>query len=317
MNFALLKIVASAALGTIPTGADAAFPQWDGPDSTIVHVQAVLYSSLAISLLAALIAMLGQQWLNHYAQVEIHGSVVDRSRHRQHKMDGMVTWRFDFVMGFLPLMLQVALLLLGYALSNYLFFIKKVVAGIVIGFTAFGLLFYFIVASAAALSYNCPFQIPLSHILRSLIHKKYLKQVGKWFRQMFTRKNKLLRRGSGVLGALGRFNTIYEDNPGNHIELLMAGSPDQLPPLFNKEPDWDGYVLDSKCIAWMFKMSINPDTIMAIMKFIPEIVWHTGIQTTPLERLYVLGFCLYPINPGRFSNQYRTGADRCTPKLPR
>ena len=31
----------------------------------------------------------------------------------------------------------------------------------------------------------------------------------------------------------------------------------------------------------------------------------------------LLGFCLYPINPGRFSNQYRTGADRCTPKLPR
>ena len=26
----------------------------------------------------------------------------------------------------------------------------------------------------------------------------------------------------------------------------------------------------------------------------------------------VLGFCHYPINPGRFSNQYRTGADRCT-----
>ena len=31
----------------------------------------------------------------------------------------------------------------------------------------------------------------------------------------------------------------------------------------------------------------------------------------------LLGFCLYPINPGRFSNQYRTSADRCTPTLPR
>ena len=27
--------------------------------------------------------------------------------------------------------------------------------------------------------------------------------------------------------------------------------------------------------------------------------------------------CLYPIDPDRFSNQYRTGADRCTPTLPR
>ena len=32
---------------------------------------------------------------------------------------------------------------------------------------------------------------------------------------------------------------------------------------------------------------------------------------------WMLGFCLYPINPSRFSNQYHTGADRCTPTLPR
>ena len=31
----------------------------------------------------------------------------------------------------------------------------------------------------------------------------------------------------------------------------------------------------------------------------------------------LLGFCLYPINPSRFSNQYCTSADRCTPTLPR
>jgi hypothetical protein len=57
-------------------------------------------------------------------------------------------------------------------------------------------------------------------------------------------------------------------------------------PLFNKETDWDGYVLDSNCIAWMFEMSMDADVIMAIMRFIPEVVWHAGIRTTPLERLY-------------------------------
>ena len=31
----------------------------------------------------------------------------------------------------------------------------------------------------------------------------------------------------------------------------------------------------------------------------------------------LLGFCLYPIILGRFSSQYRTDADRCTPTLPR
>ena len=45
-------------------------------------------------------------------------------------------------------------------------------------------------------------------------------------------------------------------------------------------------MLDSNCIAWMFEMSMDSDVIMAIMRFIPEVVWHAGIQTIPLERLY-------------------------------
>ena len=187
MNYALLKIVASAALGNVPSGADAAFPQWNGPDATIVHVQAILYSSLASSLLAAFVAMLGKQWLNRYDQVEMRGSVVDRSRYRQQKMDGMVTWHFDFVMECLPVMLQLALLLLGYALSNYLFFINKVVASVIIGFTTFGLLFFLLIVSAATLSYNCPFQTPLSQILRLLFRfygeqqKRFKKWLGRFF----------------------------------------------------------------------------------------------------------------------------------------
>ena len=44
--------------------------------------------------------------------------------------------------GMFPLMLQAGLLLLGHTLSEYLFFINKVVAGVVIGFIAMGLLFY-------------------------------------------------------------------------------------------------------------------------------------------------------------------------------
>jgi hypothetical protein len=67
MSYTLLKIIANVSLGNVPTGDDAAFPQWNGPDPTIVHVQAILYSSLAASLLAALIAILGKQWLNRYA----------------------------------------------------------------------------------------------------------------------------------------------------------------------------------------------------------------------------------------------------------
>ena len=56
-------------------------------------------------------------------------------------------------------MLQ-AVLLLSYALSNYLFPTNKVVAGVLIVFTSFCLLFYLLIISAATLSYNRPFQTP-------------------------------------------------------------------------------------------------------------------------------------------------------------
>ena len=293
MSYDLLKIVASASLGKVPTGADATFPQWDGPDPTVVHVQAILYSSLAASLLSAFVAMLGKQWLNRYAQVEMRGSVVDRSRHRQRKMDGMTTWHFDLVMECLPLMLQAALLLLGYALSNYLFFINKTVASVLIGFTTSGILFYLLIVSAATFSYTCPFQTPLSRILQFLIrfdneHKKYLKRTRTWFGRIFSHKHKNRQRPkSGGSHGLSRFGAFDGNRFGDHIELPMANALDQPPSLFsNKETDWDGFALDSNCIAWMFDMSMDADVIMAIMRFVPEVVWHAGIRTTPLERIY-------------------------------
>ncbi|KAF9645866.1 hypothetical protein BDM02DRAFT_3062169, partial [Thelephora ganbajun] len=57
LNHTLLKIIA---------GVDTPLPQWNGPDSTTVYVQATLYTSLLVSLLAAFIATLGKQWLNRY-----------------------------------------------------------------------------------------------------------------------------------------------------------------------------------------------------------------------------------------------------------
>lgn len=291
-SYNALTLLANISLGHAPADLNSALPQWTGPDPTIIHVQAILYSSLAASLLSAFIAMLGKQWLNRYSQVEMRGSVIDRSRHRQRKMNGMVTWHFDLVMESLPLMLQAALLLLGYALSNYLFTTSHPIAGVVIAFTAFGLLFYLLICSAATLSYNCPFQTPISLIIRFMIrfdddHRKYLKRARRWFFRNFSFSGKKQQQRPKSAGpySLGSFNT-FDAAIGNHIELAIGGGSEQQAPLFNKETDWQGYVLDSNCIGWMFEMSMDADVMLAIMKFIPEVVWHAGIRSIPLERLY-------------------------------
>ena len=98
----------------------------------------------------------------------MRGSAIERSQNRQRKFDGIVNWYFDHVIGSLPLMLQVALLLLGCALSRYLWEIDTTVASVVLGVTSFGVLFYLFIVVAGAVFASCPYQTPGAHILRCI-----------------------------------------------------------------------------------------------------------------------------------------------------
>ena len=171
-----------------------AVPQWPGPPHTVVQVQAILYASLAASLFSAFLAMLGKQWLNRYASIDMRGSAIERSQNRQRKLDGIVAWYFNRVLESLPLMLQFALLLLGCALSRYLWEIDTTVASVVIGATSFGVASYtfFVVAGTAFVS--CPYQTPGAHTFRRIpplalsalrsasSHSKFVYALTNWWR---------------------------------------------------------------------------------------------------------------------------------------
>jgi hypothetical protein len=144
-------------------------PQWTGPPRTIVHVQAILFASLAASLFSAFLAMLGKQWLNRYASIDMRGPAIERSQNRQRKLDGIITWYFDYVMEALPLMLQVALLLLGCALSRYLWEINITVASVILTATSSGMIFYILIVVAGAASESCPYQTPGARIFRHIL----------------------------------------------------------------------------------------------------------------------------------------------------
>jgi len=82
--------------------------------------------------------MLGKQRDNRY----IRNRGAEKSRDRQHKLDGMKRWYFHVVTEFLPAMLQIALVLLGCALSQYLWTINRMVAGVIVAVTLFGFAFH-------------------------------------------------------------------------------------------------------------------------------------------------------------------------------
>ena len=144
-------------------------PKWVGPPRTIVQVQSILFASLAISLLSALLAMLGKQWLNRYESIDRRGSVIERSQNRQRKLGGIVRWYFDYVMESLPVMLQAGLLLLGCALTRYLWEIDSTITSVILGVTSLGVTFYLFIVIAGTASENCPYQTPAAHISRHTI----------------------------------------------------------------------------------------------------------------------------------------------------
>ena len=120
-----------------------------------------------MSLLAAFVAMLGKQWLNRYMR-HTGGSMVERCGDRQRKFDGLEKWPFRFFIESLPIMLQIALLLLASGLSRYMWSVNTSVARVVISFTVVGILFYIGIVAAGTSSYECPFQTPASIALRHL-----------------------------------------------------------------------------------------------------------------------------------------------------
>ena len=122
----------------------------------MVHVQAILIASLAVSLFSAFLAMLGKQWLDRYDSTDMRGTAIERSQNRQRKLDGVVSWYFENVMASLPLMLQAALLLFGCALSRYLWEVDMTIASVVLGVTSFGVLSYLFIVIAGTASESCP-----------------------------------------------------------------------------------------------------------------------------------------------------------------
>jgi hypothetical protein len=98
--------------------------------------------------------------------------MVERCGDRQRKFDGLEKWPFRLFIESLPIMLQIALLLLACGLSRSMWSVNTSVARVIISFTVFGILFYIGIVAAGTSSYECPFQTPASIGLRYLRDNK-------------------------------------------------------------------------------------------------------------------------------------------------
>ena len=295
MSFTVLTMLLNATSG-IPN--QLAIPTTSDPKASTVQVQSILFSSLASALLAAFLAMLGKQWLN----LHVEGSLIDRSRHRELKMRGMITWRFKLIMECLPLVMQLSLLLLGYALARYMSDLSRTVSAAIASFTILGLLLYLVIVFAATVWKTCPFQTPASLLLRHILTLMGQKKRGRDSRDRLAiqlRKSK----ESFTTATLAR---SIDGELASPFETLASATA-----LTDVEEE-STQASDTNCISTMFQFVSGLDGIVTLTGFIPEVNWTSNVRRVPLLEAYD---CLYrsfeflkdgrvPVRPGMREQAY-------------
>lgn len=263
-----------------------------------------MFASLATSLTAAFLAVLGKQWLNRYMNRK-GGSAVERCHDRQRKFKGMQTWCFAYMMECLPLMMQMSLLLFDCAISRYLWTVNYILAVVNISFTVLGAVAYAFMILVASMSYACPYQTPASIILRFLVRnrRKYISKA----------MNLVSHMWQSVLSCPGQ-PCQAEDlekgaTPGNDQPSEVK---EEVGSLFRAEQkELLDHEMDAACISWILNNSTEREVLHSTIPWINEIEWHAGANPVPsIDRLYHLVVeCFYSsgeLLPGTREQAYAT-----------
>jgi len=295
MTAAYMRILINAVNNSLFPDADPDSVTWTGPPPNIVTVQSLLYASLATSLFAAFLAMLGKQWVNRYLRNR-GGSAADKSRDRQRKLDGFKKWHFQLAIESLPVMLQFALLLLGGALSLYLWTISRSVAGVILTFTFFGLALYVFLTLATTFYYNCPYETPLTIIVRTII--EYLARGGTTFARSLQppiapfpsviNLRRILRNlRPGVRRALRSFRCIPVV-PVETEHIPLADVVVTAACIFEDTSiNWEVCKADARCVSWVLESTTDIDVIFSTVRFAADMIWYPEIVGAISPRILV------------------------------
>lgn len=220
----LLSAVSSAFI----VGVQAQFLLQTGPDAnpdspwiddySFFLVQPYLFSSLIVSLLAAFAAVSGKQWVD---RVHMRRSPIDRSRDGRLNGAKRPIWGLSFLIHSPPIMLQLALLLLGLALCTYLFTIDQTSAYILVIFFAVGLGPYCYMAYQAFNSAVSRPQIHWHLLITTVYLNEFLKESWWLLRRLFSQT----RPNDGQGKADGDLESALQSNPMGPVPSPPSHSP--------------------------------------------------------------------------------------------
>lgn len=148
------------------------------PPVQAIRINALWFSSLVCALFASLIGIVVKQWVREYMAV-ISLSSKHGVRLRQYRYDGLVAWHVPEIMAFLPILLELSLILFLIGLVDFLLLLQSTAAAIVTTLVALVLLFYVATTIAPIISRHCPFRSPQPWIIVRF-QRKIQKWVHRW-----------------------------------------------------------------------------------------------------------------------------------------
>ncbi|QRW11501.1 DNA-directed RNA polymerase subunit beta' [Ceratobasidium sp. AG-Ba] len=132
-------------------------------------INGLWFTALALSLAAALIAMLAKEWLIAYTASRSRSARTYAHLH-QKRLNGMIRWQALHIIDLLPSMLHVSLLLFSLGLAVYLWALDSSIAIAEIVITAIVLSFYGITTLLGSLYESCPYVTQISKYMRAIFH---------------------------------------------------------------------------------------------------------------------------------------------------
>ncbi|KAI0749745.1 hypothetical protein C8Q80DRAFT_644634 [Daedaleopsis nitida] len=134
------------------------------PASQNMRINGLWFASLVCALFSALIGIMVKQWLREYMAI-ISPSPRHSVQLRQHRHDGLRTWHVPEIMAFLPILLEISLVLFLAGLVDFLLLLNSTVAATTTALVTAALLFYVGTTIAPLLSTQCPFKSPQAWVL--------------------------------------------------------------------------------------------------------------------------------------------------------
>ncbi|TCD69785.1 hypothetical protein EIP91_006321 [Steccherinum ochraceum] len=304
----LLKMVIHSLNSAAFAGETLQVQTFKGPSTMTVWVQSLLYTSLAASLFAALGAVMGKQWLGHYAKVGDRGTVEERCIERQGKLAALHDWHFHVVLQCMPVLLQFSLLLFGVGMAAYMWDQQRAIALVLVSVVAISFGLFGLTVVFSMIFPDCPYYSPIADLVKHM--QPYMASGVHSFTLLIKHAIRLFHRHS-----VQPDNHILE-NPSNDssdsLFSLPMASPDlrprssgdsgseivagalkgvldvplvtiaHTPPMGLIGPAQKGS--DAYCVDWLLQTSTDPDVMTTAALMVPHVIWPVSLDLNPMLR---------------------------------